>query len=279
MADSTRDEAKGHFAIYVALIEAIALIISALIGYYGNITSKETILILQQQNDESQATISSLQRENTALQAEKSDTSVVQGENVSLQERIAELEQENSSLQTQIATLQETNSSLETNYTAVLAQLAEIGETPKPPVESDSGTQKAGKTEDKPDVWLSDLDYFDSDGGWEIGTVTKDNRGDDHSHSLNYTSRGWGYRVYNLDAHYSRMRGMFYQEYDVRSGGGGATLCIYGDDELLWQGAVERGVQPLSFDVSLDGVMKLTIQLKDHDYIWDVAIGEVGLWY
>ena len=285
--DYTREKVKGHFAIYVALIEAIALIISALIGYYGNINAQKAIAALQQQNNESQATISDLKQENTALQEEKSDTSAVQDENASLQERITELEQEKSSLQAEITALRETNSSLETNYNAALAQLSAMGETLQPSDESGSTSQntRAAKAGSKPDTWLDDLDYFDESSYWETGGVTKDNAGYDHAHSINRTWDGFwsytrenGYRIYVLDGKYTRMTGSFYQEYDYRSSGGNTTLSMYNEEEeLLWQGTVARAIDPIPFDVDITGVIKLKIELSGSNASY-TALGEVGLW-
>ena len=277
--DYIKEKVRGHFAIYVALIEAIALIISALIGYYGNINAQKAIAALQQQNNESQEAISTLKQENSALQAEKSDTFAVQDENNSLQDRITELEQENSSLQAEIATLRETNSALEINYNAAVAQLSATGETSQQPVKSGSNAQETNQAGDEPDVWLSDLDYFDKNGSWMFNKVTKDNMGYEHAHSIKPPASG-GYIVYVLDGKYTRITGLFYQQYGYRTRNGKTTLSIYNetDDELLWEGTVGRAIDPIPFDVDITGVIKLKIKIPSNSQVaFHTSLAEVGL--
>ena len=135
----------------------------------------------------------------------------------------------------------------------------------------------------KPDVWLSDVDYFDASGFWETGAVTKDNWGNDHSHSINRTYRNWdhgnAYRVYNLKNEYSTLTGIFFQEYGDRSEGGQVILSFIDNEkeELLWKGIVGRAIDPVPFRVNVEGVNKLKLELTGDD-AYRTSIGEAGLW-
>lgn len=128
-------------------------------------------------------------------------------------------------------------------------------------------------------VWLCDIDYFDKSGDWVLGETTTDNLGNSHQHSI-YVDSEWNrYITFHLDGKYRILSGMWYMKYEYRSYGG-STLYIYGDDNLLWEGTVSGGIEPMQFVIDVTGVSKLTIapEYIDACYscLWS-ALGEVSV--
>lgn len=158
-----------------------------------------------------------------------------------------------------------------------------ISEALDVPIQWDSGTQSVyiGKhTGDKPAAWLSEMDYFDKDGIWDYNKITKDNLGNEHTHSLYPESYGRGdYITYKLNGKYSFLTGLYYQRYENRSSYG-AKLSIYADGELVWSGEVGSGIDPIEINVNVQGVNEIKFAIDPDTSISDhhTAIGELGLW-
>lgn len=173
-----------------------------------------------------------------------------------------------------------------TTYLPVRAVSEALGQ----PVQWDGGTSSVyiGKhNEEKPAVWLSDLDYFDKNGRWTIGETTKDNLGNEHGHSFEGTTAISDGSIihqsitYKLNAQYSRLTGWLYQLYDRRAHHVSDTvLSVYGDGELIWKGTVNSGIDPIAFDINVKGVLELEIHMDadGNSAIGYGALGDVGLW-
>lgn len=155
-----------------------------------------------------------------------------------------------------------------------------ISEALDVPIQWDSGTQSVyiGKhTGDKPAAWIGELDYFNKDGSWEFNTITKDNLGKDHSHSIaTTTTYGYKYVTYKLNGQYSYLTGLYYQLYDYRSNGK-STLSIYADDELVWEATVGAGIDPIELNLNVQGVRELEFKFVSID-AERTALGELALW-
>lgn len=128
-------------------------------------------------------------------------------------------------------------------------------------------------------VWLCDIDYFDKSGDWVLGETTTDNLGISHQHSI-YVDSEWNrYITFRLDEKYKTLSGMWYMKYEYRTYGG-STLYIYGDDDLLWQGTVSGGIEPMQFTIDVTGVsvLKIAPEYIDACYscLWS-ALGEVSV--
>lgn len=142
------------------------------------------------------------------------------------------------------------------------------------------GTSKSvyigSHTGDKPAVWVADMDYFDKDSFWfATGSVVKDNLGNEHQHCITDMG-GKDYVTYKLNAQYTRLTGVYFQQYDYRSDAGG-TLTIYADDEKIWEGKVGGGIDPINISVDVTGVLELKIMMGGSSPSY-TAIGELGLW-
>lgn len=150
-----------------------------------------------------------------------------------------------------------------------------IGEALGKPVQWEGKTNSAyvGKHKsDKPTVWLKDLDYFTGD---EIRTTTMtDNLGQIHYESIyNYFDN-----TYLLNGQYTAISGTLFQTYAYRSRSEEATLKIYGDGELLYQGQVSGGIQPANFFVDISGVLELKVYFSDDAWGDSAAVADLGLW-
>lgn len=141
---------------------------------------------------------------------------------------------------------------------------------------------------DTPAAYLSQMDYFTTAGNckWTFDKVTKDNLGNEHTHSV-YSSSAPAYFnnncsiTYKLNGQYSRLTAMFYQLYNYReSNNYGATLIISGDGKQLWQGSMGPGIDPISIDVNITGVLELTLEYPGGGQRVGsrTALGEVALW-
>lgn len=96
-----------------------------------------------------------------------------------------------------------------------------------------------------PAAYLSQLDYFNQNGPWSFDTVTKDNLGNEHLHSINARfSNSWisgnRFTTYKLNGQYSKLTGFYYQSYGSRDSSGKPTiLVISGDGRELGVGQLE----------------------------------------
>lgn len=165
-----------------------------------------------------------------------------------------------------------------------------VSEALEVPVQWDGSTRSVyvGKhSGDKPAAWLSQMDYFSGTSSGSINFSTaqseKDNCGNTHYHCIN------GYnmdRTYKLNGQYKNITGTIYQKYEYRSYKlpHDAGVWIYGDGELLYcceLGKDETGIDPISFDVDLTGVLEMQVVFdgaKLNQMGAPIALGDVGLW-
>lgn len=159
-----------------------------------------------------------------------------------------------------------------------------VSEALEVPVQWDGSTRSVyvGKhTGDKPAVWLADMDYFSGTSSIEILESENDNTSNLHYHCMT----GNFNRTYLLNGQYSNLTGVIFQKYSYRSSSlvsDKSGLRIYGDGELIYDGTLKRGetgIEPISFNVDLTGVLKLKVIFDGGDY-WGrfLALGDVGLW-
>lgn len=140
---------------------------------------------------------------------------------------------------------------------------------------------------DTPIGYLSQMDYFMTTGrcGWNFDGITKDNLGNEHTHSISsgaapgYFNSTCGI-TYKLNAQYSRLTASFYQKYNYREQNNyGATLIISGDGKQLWQGIMGPGIDPVAIDVDVTGVLELTLEYPSGGGVGSrTALGDVALW-
>lgn len=163
-----------------------------------------------------------------------------------------------------------------TTYVAVAAVSKSLGQN----VLWDGNTKSVyiGKhNSTKPAAWLSTMDYFNKSGMWYFDATTTDNLGVEHDHSLCMSSVDYyGSLTYNLNGRYSRLTGLFYQEYYDRAVGKDSTLSIYADGEKVWSAKVGPGILPVDISVDLTGVLQLELKV-DGDARY-TALGEMALW-
>lgn len=153
------------------------------------------------------------------------------------------------------------------------------------PVQWDGSTQSVyiGKhSSDTPAAYLSEIDHFTKSGYWQFNELTKDNLGNDHTHSIratNYTHSG--YATYKLNGQYSRLTALYYQRYERRddSASKNIVLVISGDGKQLWQGSVNAGMDPMDIDIDITGVLELTLEYPNGSRCaYYTALGDVALW-
>lgn len=153
------------------------------------------------------------------------------------------------------------------------------------PVQWDGTTRSVyiGKhSSDTPSAYLSEMDHFTKSGYWKFDELTKDNLGNDHTHSIqatNYTHSG--YVTYKLNGQYSRLTALYYQRHERRddTASKDITLVISGDGRQLWQGSVNAGIDPVSIDIDITGVLELTIEYPSGGrFAYYTALGDVALW-
>lgn len=284
----------------------IAAVITGVLGIVGAaIALVPQIITLQRENSALTEQKDNLQEQNEVLQEEaRTDVSA-------LEKRIADLEAKNKTLSDEISKTKTNYETVQANYEAALIEIdeknatisqqeatiadlrAQLNHEPvlaEAPIsietgsDSDAPSDAVSEHTGKPDLWLSDMDFFDSGGNWNIGGVTKDNAGYEHSHSLDrvidrYGYSVDGYRIYILDGKYSGITGFFYQDYNDRASDGNTVLSIsdYSEEILLWQGTVGRAIDPVAFDVDISNVVKLKIELSG-DRSNYTSLGDVGLW-
>lgn len=116
---------------------------------------------------------------------------------------------------------------------------------------------------------LTSLDYFDigngsvgsTDGSLIIIEKSKDNLGQEHK-NIFYSSRyqKGGYITYRLFGKYVQLTGLCFLNYEHRSYNADGRYLIYGDDVLLYDsGKMEKGMDPIQFEINITGVDKLKI--------------------
>ena len=123
-------------------------------------------------------------------------------------------------------------------------------------------------------VYLLELDYFSGtkDEYLKIVDTEQDNMGNAHYDCITNSV----HRTYVLNGEYRRMTASFYQSYNGRSQsahsmGDPIHLKIIGDDEILYSKYLENGasgIDPISIDVSLQGISRIEIDFSGYAYGW-----------
>ena len=141
-------------------------------------------------------------------------------------------------------------------------------------------------TSSTPAVYLSQLDYFNKSSTWFFDEISKDNLGNEHLHSFRNPSNSTygisnGSVIYKLNGQYSRLTGLYYQEYTARAYDGKPTIMVIsGDGRELWRGSVASGVDTVAFDIDISGVLELTLEYPSsgNGSASRTRISEVALW-
>lgn len=142
--------------------------------------------------------------------------------------------------------------------------------------EGKTGSVYLGKHDsDTPAVYLQDLDYVT---GKKLESISsaKDNLGQNRNncietHSFNNT--------YRINGQYRLMSGTLYQRYAYRDEVGKAVLNIYGDGNLIYSAAIERGMDPVDFTIDLTGVLELQVEFTvEWGLSFKAGIADCGLW-
>ncbi len=158
-------------------------------------------------------------------------------------------------------------------------------------VQEDNSAQEANSVQDNhasstPVAYLSQLDYFNKSSTWFFDEISKDNLGNEHLHSFrNPSNSSYGISngsvTYKLNGEYSRLTGVYYQEYNARAYNGKPTIVVIsGDGQELWRGSVTSGVEPIAFDIDITGVLELTLEYPksgNGSASW-TRLGDVALW-
>lgn len=170
-----------------------------------------------------------------------------------------------------------------TTYLPVRAVSEGLGK----PVQWEGSTRSVyiGKhSSDKPAAYLNEMDYFTKERAWEFDYALQDNLGVEHLHSICRVASpiyDWddGSITYKLNGLYSRLTGVYFQQYSKRDRDFSTTVVIKGDGYELWQGSVAKGMDPLNIDIDITGVLELTIEYPSSggkpSY---TALGDVALW-
>lgn len=118
-----------------------------------------------------------------------------------------------------------------------------------------------------PTILLKDLDYFFSNTILKFGSY-KDNLGNVYSNGIVYDNgRGSNNTEYLLNGRYSKFNGKIILLYDERSSERNSVIFnIYGDNKLLYTSKeVKAGVMPQNFNIDVNGVTKLKIEVINTD--------------
>ena len=149
------------------------------------------------------------------------------------------------------------------------------------PAQWDGRTSSAyiGKhSSDTPAAYLSQMDYFTQRGTWSFETERKDNIGVNHTHTISGSNFN-DYIIYRLNGQYQRLTATFFQRYGSRNSTYSKTLIISGDGRELWQGTMSGGIEPLTIDIDITGVLELKFEYVNNNARADSsALGEVALW-
>jgi hypothetical protein len=132
---------------------------------------------------------------------------------------------------------------------------------------------------EEPAIMLHEMDYLMRDDYIYYSEQVKDNYGNMHYHALSGPySNPWS--EYVLDGKYSRITGTFLLAYDYRSTTEGGFIRIYGDGVLLYTSQrVSAGMEPEVFDVPLDGVKRMRVEMLEcggYDFISYVSINYIA---
>lgn len=139
---------------------------------------------------------------------------------------------------------------------------------------------KINNITDKQPVKISDLQVFfegmtnRSLMGFEDfnGDYKKDNLSHIHASGLvfNIYAEGNLFREYIINQEYNSLSGVFSITYPSRNDHTKAYICIYGDDELIYQSdIITGGIEPISItNIDISNVKKLKIELNSSNGSW-----------
>ncbi len=159
-----------------------------------------------------------------------------------------------------------------TTYLPVRAVSEAVGKTVQ--WDGATGTVYLGKhTGEKPAVLVKDLKSLTGN-GYNVKTSDEDNAGNVYYNAV--TPKYPSGNTYLLNGQYSKISGTYYLRENAKNTSYDMTLEVYGDGELLYIATLTAGVQPISFDVDITGVLNLEVKLSDvHG---KVGIADFGLW-
>ena len=232
------DSSSNKVAIIVAVIGALATIISACIGV--NLRRENVVLV--NDNTAMQDKISTLESRLSQLEQAKSDS-------VDNTEEIARLKSDNEKLTATVEALQDALNN-------------------QPTTTPDSGNSKTDTVE-KRDLSQSVGVHMGLDGHFkDFGTVT-DNHGTTHEHSIN--TKSWNPLYYtnpqsfsvNLDYQFKELSGVLFQNGHYSASPENTTLTIYGGSTLLWKGEVNGNSDAKTFTVDVTGMQKITFYVDN----------------
>ena len=145
-----------------------------------------------------------------------------------------------------------------------------ISEAVGKPVQWEGATSSVyiGKHSSKePAVLLQDMNAFYEAGNGSLRTSTAilDNLGNTQYNCLYYYAYLGSYYIdntYKINGEYSRISGTLFLTYDNKNTTTKPTIEIYGDGKLLYTATVTGGVEPISFNVDLTGVLELKFYMR-----------------
>lgn len=116
----------------------------------------------------------------------------------------------------------------------------------------------------KPSVMLYDMEYFNkSDDFTKVATVT-DQLGNNYNNAINlkcYWAHQTAWQDYLIDGKYRNFSGSLIIRYDERATQSTGMIRMYGDDQLIYSSpTLTNGVNPINFNVDVEGVLKLRIE-------------------
>jgi len=149
------------------------------------------------------------------------------------------------------------------------------------PISWDGKTQSVyiGKHDSQmPVAMLIDLEYFDRDGNeFKKLQNAKDNLGNEYTDGITvYEKNGTGnagssWEEYKTNGMYKKLKGKIILNYDKRDSSSVGRFKVYGDDLLLYNSPeITKGVEPVDFDIDLEGVLKLKVEF--------LGISETQIW-
>lgn len=135
---------------------------------------------------------------------------------------------------------------------------------------------------DKPSVMLSQLDYFDKYHNFGHWKLPKDNLGNMHDDNITSGYDSYNWRIYNINGKYSRIKGKFVVHYNYKDTRKQCILKILAEGKVIYTSPViTHGVEPVSFDVNIKGVLKLGVSFEEVNnyYCEDIfGIVDTGLY-
>lgn len=144
--------------------------------------------------------------------------------------------------------------------------------------EGKTGSVYVGKHKsDEPAVLLQDLDYFTGK-DFKFKTSEKDNLGKNQTNVL------YGYsieNVYKINGKYTSIAGTLFQFYESRSSSWPSNIKIYGDGKLLYEADMNKGIEPIDFNIDITGVLELKVDFYGGESAYGcfAAISNFGLYH